>query len=55
MAFGLLALLFAGMFLHEHGVPVWVLIIAGLAGAIILNFLQRRAFRAFAWRNPRRR
>jgi NO-binding membrane sensor protein with MHYT domain len=54
MALGLLALLFAGMFLYEHGVPVWVLIIGGLACALSLNLLQRQSFRAFARRNPRR-
>lgn len=56
LAFGLLGLVFAGMFLNDrYGIPAWMLVLAGIAAAGALHVLQRRAFRHLAWRRTRRR
>ena len=43
-ALGLLALLFAGMFLHKRGVPMWLLIPVGAVLALALHLIQRQIF-----------
>jgi phosphate/sulfate permease len=51
----LLLLYFAGMWLHERfAVPVWILVVLGIAAAIGAHTVQRRVFLSLALRNPRR-